>query len=145
MDGVREGAWFEQGANYIVNYANVGYLAALKDYYTKLGKPIPTWENGSMPTQFRDTEFEIPAQFARGKSSLSIIVKSIGSLAIPTTDAGLTNEYQYWAMAHGDLPVSTTIFTKPKSPPSPAKFLHGHFKVDVTGRVFKTTSEKSKH
>ena len=109
VDGNRIGLWFEQGSNYVVQYPDAGYRSVLQAYYRGKGESIPTWESGAMPAQFRDTEFEIPAEWTRGKSYLSLVLKTKGSLAVTPGDAGLTNEYRYWFYSHASPGATTAL------------------------------------
>jgi len=93
VDGKPVGVWFEQGSQYHLfqekkesrDYQPAGYR--------------PDWN--VIDKRFRDTEFEIPASLTAGKSELTLRMKTRGSLAaLDPTDAGLTNEYQYWVYCY---------------------------------------------
>ena len=84
--------WFEQGANYYLNK---------RLYYND---SLPNWQKGDINTKFRDTEFEIPASFTRGKSHLTLKMQTVGSLSVDNKDHGLTNEYYYSVYSHLPLP-----------------------------------------
>ncbi|MDR3713633.1 MAG: DUF2961 domain-containing protein [Puia sp.] len=88
VDGEPAGEWFEQGANYHLNK---------RLYYSDT---LPDWGKGNLHARFRDTEFEIPARLTRGKTTLSIRIQTIGSLAVDPREAGLTNEYYYWIYSY---------------------------------------------
>ena len=91
VDDKLAGTWFEQGANYYLNK---------RMYYND---SLPTWQKGDIAAKFRDTEFNIPASFTKGKSSVRIRLESKGSLAFQKEDAGLTNEYYYWIYCYRPL------------------------------------------
>jgi len=103
VDGALAGCWFEQGANYVLNYDHQGYRDMLEGKYAKLGKPVPTWQNGAIPAKFRDTEFEIPASMTKGKKKISLRMVARNSLAVNASDAGLVNEYYYWICSYRKL------------------------------------------
>jgi len=100
VDGASAGRWFEQGANYVLNYPHKGYREELKKHYDQRKAEIPTWQNGAMPTKFRDTEFEIPAALTKGKSQLRLRFVTKGSHAVQPADEGLANEYFYWIYSY---------------------------------------------
>ncbi|MEO5996992.1 MAG: DUF2961 domain-containing protein [Chitinophagaceae bacterium] len=88
VDNVFVGTWFEQGTNYNLNK---------RMYYND---SLPNWEKGNIEAKFRDTEFEIPASFTSGKSSITVRMQTVGSLAVFSWNRGLTNEYYYWAYSY---------------------------------------------
>jgi hypothetical protein len=88
VDNIAAGTWFEQGANYRLNK---------RMYYNDT---LPNWEKGDIPAVFRDTEFDIPASLTAGKSSITVRMQTVGSLAVAPKDKGLTNEYYYWALSY---------------------------------------------
>ncbi|MCD6175895.1 MAG: hypothetical protein J7K65_09055 [Planctomycetes bacterium] len=82
------GTWFERGSQY--------QLFEEKD-------PVPDYETdwNKIDKRFRDTEFEIPAQFTRGKSTVELKFVTKGSRSvIDRKDEGLTNEYLYWVYCY---------------------------------------------
>lgn len=100
IDGVKAGVWFEQGANYVLNYNHRQYREIIEKQYAKQGEKVPTWADGTIPAKFRDTEFEIPAALTRGKKQLQVRMVTKGSLSVTPSDEGLTNEYYYWIYCH---------------------------------------------
>ncbi|MEI7899842.1 MAG: DUF2961 domain-containing protein [bacterium] len=100
VDGKLAGTWFDQGANIVLNYDHAPYKALVKERFAKDKQEVPSWENGTMPSQFRDIEFEIPAALTRGKKALDIKLVAKGSLGVKPADAGLINEYYYWAYSY---------------------------------------------
>ena len=100
VDGVSAGTWFEQGANYVLNYDLRKYKQLVADYFAQKQQEVPTWQNGSMPSKFRDTEFEIPAALTKGKPKLNIKMVTKNSLAVNPADEKLTNEYYYWIYSY---------------------------------------------
>ena len=100
VDGVKAGVWFEQGANYVLNYDYPKYKELVRNYYAQKKQEVPNWQNGTMPSKFRDTEFEIPASLTGGKKELQIRMVAKGSLAVVPADEGLTNEYYYWIYSY---------------------------------------------
>ncbi|KAA9034355.1 DUF2961 domain-containing protein [Ginsengibacter hankyongi] len=91
VDNKFAGNWFEQGANYYLNK---------RLYYND---SLPDWQKGNITAKFRDTEFEIPGSFTKGKSQLKIRTETVGSLSVDPAKSGLTNEYYYWIYSY--LPV----------------------------------------
>jgi len=102
VDGTLAGTWFEQGANMVLNYDHQGYRDLVKKYFAQKNQEVPTWQDGTMPSKFRDTEFEIPAALTNGKKKLAIRLVSKGSLGVKPADAGLVNEYYYWVYSYVD-------------------------------------------
>jgi hypothetical protein len=100
VDGVSAGIWFEQGGNYVLNYDHAPYKELLRNYYDQKKEEVPSWQNGTMPAKFRDTEFEIPAALTTGKEKLNIKMVTRDSLAVNPSDAKLTNEYYYWIYSY---------------------------------------------
>lgn len=100
VNDARAGTWFEQGANYVLNYDHPPYKELVKNYYAQKQQEVPTWPNGAMPSKFRDTEFEIPATLTKGKKQLSIRIATKNSLAVKPADEKLTNEYYYWIYSY---------------------------------------------
>ena len=100
VDGVKAGVWFEQGANYVLNYDHRKYRDIIETAYAKNGGKVPSWQNGTIPAKFRDTEFEIPASLTSGKKELRIRMVTKGALAVVPADEGLTNEYYYWICSY---------------------------------------------
>ncbi|MCX6872487.1 MAG: DUF2961 domain-containing protein [Verrucomicrobia bacterium] len=100
VDGVRAGTWFEQGANYVLNYDHAPYQELVRTYFDQKKQEVPNWRNGTMPTKFRDTEFEIPAALTTGKQNLNIKMVTRNSLAVNPADEKLTNEYFYWIYSY---------------------------------------------
>ena len=100
VDGILAGTWFEQGANYVLNYDMRKYKQLVTDYYAKQQQEVPSWQNGAMPSKFRDTEFEIPAALTRGKQQLKLQMVTRNSLAVNAADEKLTNEYCYWIYSY---------------------------------------------
>jgi hypothetical protein len=72
----------------------------VRNYFDLKKVAVPSWQNGTMPTQFRDTEFEIPAALTTGKKKLNIKMLTRDSLAVNPSDAKLTNEYYYWIYSY---------------------------------------------
>lgn len=100
VDDVHAGTWFEQGANYVLNYDHAPYKELVRDYYGRKNEEVPSWQNGAMPTKFRDTEFEIPAALTAGKRNLNIRMRVKDSMAVNAADKGLANEYHYWIYSY---------------------------------------------
>jgi len=100
VDGALAGTWFEQGANYVLNYDHKPYKQLVQNYYAQRKEEVPSWQNGKLPAKFRDTEFEIPAALTRGKQKLGIRMVTKGSLAVNPADEKLTNEYYYWIYSY---------------------------------------------
>ena len=100
VDGTLAGTWFEQGANHVLNYDHAPYKELVKATFAKIQQEVPTWQNGAMPTKFRDTEFEIPAALTKGKTTLNLKMVTRHSLAVNATDEKLTNEYFYWVYCY---------------------------------------------
>ena len=96
VDGALAGTWFEQGSNHVLNYDHAQYRELVKKTYAENNQEVPSWQNGAMPTKFRDTEFEIPAALTKGKATLNLKMVTRNSLAVNAADAKLTNEYFYW-------------------------------------------------
>lgn len=69
-------------------------------YFDRKKEQVPGWQNGSMPSKFRDTEFEIPAALTKGKKKLDIKMVTRNSLAVNPSDEKLTNEYFYWIYSY---------------------------------------------
>lgn len=90
VDGEYVGKWFEQGSNYHLLVEE--NPAEFPDYKTD-------WKY--IKSRYRDTEFEIPDKFTKGKSKLNIALKTIDSeAAVNKNDKGLTNEYFYWIYSY---------------------------------------------
>ncbi len=104
VDGTLAGTWFEQGANHVLNYDHAPYKELVKANFTNIQQEVPTWQNGAMPTKFRDTEFEIPAALTKDKSTLSLKMVTRNSRAVNATDEKLTNEYFYWVYCYPGVP-----------------------------------------
>jgi hypothetical protein len=104
VDGKLAGTWFDQGSNLVLNYDHAPYKKRVKDYFAQKKQEVPTWANGTMPSKFRDTEFEVPAALTKGKEKLEIKLVTKGSLAVKPADAGLTNEYYYWVYSYAVAP-----------------------------------------
>ena len=100
VDEVRAGIWFEQGANYMLNYDHAPYRELVKKTYEQKKQEVPGWQNGTMPTKFRDTEFEIPPALTAGKRKLKITILTKDSQAVNAADKGLVNEYYYWIYSY---------------------------------------------
>ncbi len=100
VDGTLAGTWFEQGANYVLNYDLRKYRELIKNHYAETQMDVPTWQNGTMPAKFRDTDFEIPANLTKGKPALNLKFVTRNSLAINPADEKLTNEYHYWVYSY---------------------------------------------
>jgi hypothetical protein len=93
VDGRPVGVWFEQGSQYHLFEEKPGS----RDYQPHLYQP--DWNH--IAKRFRDTEFEIPASFTRGKSSIVLTMKTRGAeAALDQEDQGLTNEYYYWVYSY---------------------------------------------
>jgi hypothetical protein len=103
VDGTLAGTWFEQGANYVLNYDMRKYKELVNQYYAGKQMQVPTWQNGTMPTKFRDSEFEIPAALTKGKQQLNLKMVTKNSLAIMPADAKLCNEYHYWVYSYAKM------------------------------------------
>lgn len=90
VDEQPAGVWFEQGSQYHV----------LQEKEMKVAGYSHDWRD--INKRFRDTEFEIPVALTRGKTSLNLRMKSIGSKsAIEDTQyQGMTNEYFYWVYCY---------------------------------------------
>jgi len=100
VDGTLAGTWFEQGANHVLNYDHAPYQELVKNTFAAKQQEIPTWQNGAMPTKFRDTEFEIPVALTKGKATLNLKMVTRNSLAVNAADDKLTNEYFYWVYCY---------------------------------------------
>ena len=100
VNGTLAGTWFEQGANYMLNYDMKKYRELIIKHFADKQQDVPSWQNGAMPTKFRDTEFEIPAALTKGKQTLDIRMLTKNSLAVNPADAKLTNEYYYWVYSY---------------------------------------------
>ena len=100
VDGTLAGTWFEQGANIVLNYDHQGYRDLVKKYFSQKNQEVPIWQNGTMPSKFRDTEFEIPAALTKGKKKLAVKLVAKGSLGVNSADSGLINEYYYWIYSY---------------------------------------------
>ena len=88
VDGEWVGTWFEKGSNYEL-------------FHEKKHVPgyDPDWK--SIDKRFRDSEFEIPAKFTKGKSTIHLRMTTLGSeAALDQDDAGMTNEYFYWIYSY---------------------------------------------
>lgn len=104
VDGKQAGTWFEQGGNMVLNYDFLKYKDWVSEHFAGKNMAVPTWKDGTMPSKFRDTEFEIPADFTRGRKTLDIKLVTRGSLAVRPADEGLTNEYYYWVFSYVGTP-----------------------------------------
>lgn len=100
VNGKPAGTWFEQGGNFVLNYDHRKYKVWVDEHFAAKKTEVPTWQAGTMPSKFRDTEFEIPAALTKGRKTLDIKIVTKGSLAIRPADAGLTNEYYYWVYSY---------------------------------------------
>jgi len=100
VDGALAGTWFEQGANVVLNYNHKEYRDLIKNFYAQKNEDVPNWQSGTMPSKFRDTEFEIPAALTKGKQQLKIKILTKNSLAVNATDEKFTNEYYYWIYSY---------------------------------------------
>ena len=100
VDGALAGTWFEQGANYVLNYDHAPYKELVRNYFDQKKVDVPSWRNGTMPAMFRDTEFEIPAALTKGRKKLGIKMVTRSSLAVNPSDEKLTNEYYYWIYSY---------------------------------------------
>ncbi len=90
VDGDPAGIWFEQGSNY--QLLEEPDPDNHKDY-------SPDWQDIS--SIFRDTEFEIPERFTKGKKEINIELKSVGGLsAVDEKDNGFCNDYYYWIFSY---------------------------------------------
>ncbi|MEI7902175.1 MAG: hypothetical protein WCK89_18130 [bacterium] len=103
VDGAPAGIWFEQGANYVLNYDHPPYRDLAKNYYAQKTEEVPGWQNGAMPSKFRDTEFEIPVALTKGKNTLRIKTVTRNSRAVKAADEKLTNEYYYWIYSYANV------------------------------------------
>ena len=93
VDGRPVGLWFEQGSQYRLFEEKPGS----RDYQPEGYRP--NWNH--IDKRFRDTEFEIPASFTRGKSSIVLTMTTRGAeSALDQNDQGLTNEYHYWVYSY---------------------------------------------
>jgi hypothetical protein len=93
VDNRSAGIWFEQGSQYQVLQEKQMQVPGYSSDWRQINK------------RFRDTEFEIPAALTRGRSSLRLTLKTIGSkAAIKPEDEGLTNAYHYWVYCYRRLP-----------------------------------------
>ena len=102
VDGTLAGTWFEQGANHVLNYDHAAYKELVKNTFAKNNQEVPSWQNGTMPTKFRDTEFEIPAALTKGKATLNLKMVTRNALAVHPADDKLTNEYYYWVYCYAN-------------------------------------------
>ena len=96
VDGQPVGLWFEQGSQYHLFQEKPGS----RDYQPQGYRP--DW--GYITRRFRDTEFEIPARFTRGKPSVELTMKTLDAeAALDPDNRGLTNEYHYWVYCYRKL------------------------------------------
>ncbi|MEI6809503.1 MAG: DUF2961 domain-containing protein [bacterium] len=100
VDGKLAGTWFEQGGNFVLNYDHRKYKIWVEEHFVQQKQDVPTWQAGTMPSKFRDTEFEIPAALTKGRKTLDVKMVTKGALAVTPGDEGLTNEYYYWVYSH---------------------------------------------
>lgn len=139
VDGIDAGIWFEQGSNYVLNYPHAEYRLELESHFRNLGQAVPTWANGRLPL-FRDSEFEIPADLTRGKTSLEITLKAVGSLAVVKADAGLVNAYQYWIYAYAGPAEPVSIAARQGGIPPEFRAARGRTDRDLRGRKHRSVT-----
>ena len=115
VDGTLAGIWFEQGANHVLNYDHAAYKELVKNTFAKNNQEVPSWQDGTMPTKFRDTEFEIPAALTKGKAILNLKMVTRNALAVKPADDKLTNEYYYWVYCYANISTSPDFYKTSRS------------------------------